>query len=75
MNEVIILENRMNELSEQMNHIAEFRKLFRKLEIEMPVAIKKKLESKENKNIIEIDELWLKHERLTTILKEKIENE
>ena len=75
MNEVIILENRMNELSEQMNDIAEFRKLFRKLEIEMPVAIKKKLESKENKNIIETGELRLKYEKLTTILKEKLENE
>ncbi len=68
------LERQIEQYIKDNEDISSFKKMFRLFDIDIPVNVRKKLETREKKNNTVIDELMRKQRRLINELETQIEN-
>lgn len=68
------IDSRIDELTTDNEELKKFKKMFGQFSIDLPVNVKKKIESREKKNNTEICELMRKRDRVSNETKSNIEN-
>ena len=68
------LELQIEKYLDDNNAISTFKKMFASFEIDIPTNVRKKLEAREKKNNLALDELMRKQTRLISENKIKMEN-
>ncbi len=68
------LERQIEQYIKDNEDISSFKKMFRLFDIDIPVNVRKKLETREKKNNTAIDELMRRQRRLINELETQIEN-
>lgn len=69
------LELQIEKYLDDNNAISAFKKMFASFEIDIPTNVRKKLEAREKKNNLVLDELMRKHTRMLKEKQIEIENQ
>lgn len=69
------LELQIEKYLDDNNAISAFKKMFASFEIDIPTNVRKKLEAREKKNNLALDEFMRKHTRLSKEKQIEIENQ
>lgn len=69
------LELQIEKYLDDNNAVSTFKKMFASFEIDIPTNVRKKLEAREKKNNLALDELMRKHTRMSKEKQIEIENQ